>query len=172
MILVRTVILTLLAVALASDAVANQQDRVSVDGFKGVRIGMTVADASKAYGSSLTPVAPVPEDARFCYYIFPGGAIGPASFMVVDERVVRIDVTGRGFLTAAGIGVGSLESEVHEAYAGRVTVSVHPYLEPQEHYLMVEPQHGFAMIFETDGTKVTSYRAGKIAQVRWIEGCS
>lgn len=159
-----------LLAALVGMIYACEESRISVKGFKGVTIGMTVAEASEAYGSPLTGT-PAPEDQGSCYYVGPGESAGPFSFMVYDGHIARIDIDGPGILTLAGIGVGSLESEVQKAYPGKVKVSPHPYSGPEYHYLTVNPQKGFAIIFETDGKKVTSYRTGKLPQVRWIEGC-
>jgi hypothetical protein len=161
--------LLLLSALLGSSAIA--QDRISTDGFKGVRIGMTVTEASKAYGSSLKSAYPLLEEAS-CFYIFPSGIVGDVGFMVVDGHVARVDVSGPGYLTVLGVGVGSSEAEVKDAYSGRVKVSPHPYMVLDGHYMTVDAPDGRAMIFETERSKVTSFRAGRAAQVRWIEGCS
>ena len=134
-------------------------------------MGMTPEEASVAYGSSLKPPIPPDEDERSCYYLFPNGAIGPVSFMVVDGRIARVDVDESGPKTSADVGVGSSESDVKKAYPGQVKVSPHPYTAPEGHYLKVEPRDGFAILFETDGTSVTSYRAGRVPAVDYIEGC-
>jgi hypothetical protein len=132
---------------------------------------MTVEEASKAYGSPLGSVVPIHDDERSCYYVSPRDAVGRVSFMIVDERVARVDIDDPGPVTAAGVGVGSLESEVRLAYGDRVKVSPHKYTGPQGHYLTVE-QGDFAIIFETDGTGVTTFRAGKRPEVGWVERCS
>ena len=38
--------------------------------------------------------------------------------------------------------------------------------------MTVEARDGVAIIFETDGAEVTSFRAGRLPPVRWVEGCS
>lgn len=133
---------------------------------------MTRDEASAAYGSSLKPANPVSERERSCFYVFPGGKLGPISFMVFGDRIARVDITGPGPLTAVGVGVGSSEADVLEAYAGRVTLSAHKYTGPEGHYLTVELREEFAIVFETDGTRVTRYRAGRRPEVGWVEGCS
>lgn len=167
----RVLTATCLALSLACDATTGTRNRVSAEGFSGVRVGMTVEEASKACGSRLSPVVPIADDERSCYYVFPRGAVGPVSFMIVDERVARVDIDDPGPVTEADVGVGSPESEVLSAYAGRITVSPHKYTGPEGHYLTVE-QGDFVLIFETDGTQVTSYRAGKLPEVAWVERCS
>ena len=158
------------ACACALGAGADSGNGVSARGYRGVQVGVTVDAATKAFGAPLEPLREVADDERSCFCVYPDGVEGPVSFMVVEGRVARVDVDGTGPRTAAGIGVGSLESEVHDAYPDRVTASPHKYVEG--HYLTVEQSEGSLLIFETDGNRVTSYRAGKLPAVRWIEGCS
>jgi hypothetical protein len=167
----RALTATCLSLGLACTTAADPRNRVSAEGFSGVRVGMTVEEASKAYGSPLNSAVSIADDETSCYYVFPRGAVGPVSFMIVDGRVARVDIDHPGPVTEAEVGVGSLESEVQSAYAGRIKVSPHKYAGPEGHYLTVE-QGDFAIIFETDGTQVTSYRAGKLPEVAWVERCS
>lgn len=168
----QTLVLALLGFAAAIGAADNPHDRVSFEGFKGVRFGMTVTEASTAYGNRLKPYAPLAEDERSCFYVYPDGIIGPLSFMIIDDRVARVDVDGPNILTVTGVGVGSSESSVLHTYEDRVKISAHPYTGPEGHYLTVDSEDGIAIIFETDGSTVTSYRAGQYPAVRYIEGCS
>jgi hypothetical protein len=159
---------------LATLACASQpegSDRVSFQGFHGVRFGMPVKQAVDAYGSRLAPAAKVKNADRDCYYVFPQDDEGLVGFMVAEGQIARIDVTRAGALSADGFGVGSLESEVIAAYGDRVQVSPHKYTGPRGHYLTVE-QGERALIYETDGTRVISFRAGRLPEVKWVEGCS
>jgi len=132
---------------------------------------MTVPEAIAAFGSLLEPASPVPEDEGSCYFVFPHGIAGTASFMIVEGRVARIDIDGAGLFTEAGVGVGSTEADVLKAYAGRATVEPHPYTAPEGHYIAIAPERERGAIFETDGTRVLSFRVGRADAVRWIEGC-
>jgi hypothetical protein len=156
---------------LALTGCSGADDAVSIDGYAGVRIGMSVEEASTAHGAPLLPAGPV-EPGTACFEVFPGGAPGPLSFMLVDGRVARVDVRGAGPQTSTGVGVGSSEAEVQAAYPGGVQVSPHKYTGPEGHYLTVTPREGAALIFETDGSKVTRYRAGVLPPVAYVEGCS
>jgi len=112
---------------------------VSSDGYKGVRIGMSVNEASAAYGAPLEHGG-----GSDCSYVAPAGVRGFA-FLVVDGRIARVDVHEPGPRTAEGLGVGSPEADVRRAYGGRLTL---------------EPREGYAIRFESDGATVTAYRAG------------
>jgi|SRR5215471_4747075 len=94
------------------------------------------------------------------------------SWMLIEGRVARTDVGGHDFATASGARVGDSEARVLSLYKGRVTVGPHTYVE-KGHYLIVESKDGKSLlVFETDGSRVTSYRAGRAPEAGFIEGCS
>jgi hypothetical protein len=95
--------------------------------------------------------------------------------MVIDGRIARLDVRHPATVrTAEGAGIGDSEARIHPLYPGRVEVQPHKYTDG--HYLIVTPsapaESTFRMIFETDGTRVTTYRTGRLPEVGWVEGCS
>ena len=84
---------------------------------------------------------------------------------------------GSAIATVSGIHVGATEAEVKAVYSGRggsYTVQPHPYTGPEGHYLVYDAdgKGGKPLIFETDGKKVTSFRAGEENAVQAIEGCA
>lgn len=145
------------------------EPRVGFAGYRGVKVGMTPAEASRAYGEPLVAAAPPFGEASECHHLYPAGATGPASFMVFEGVVVRVEVRQDDVLTERGVGVGSSEDEVRAAYP-EATTSPHAYVDG--HYLTVTGDGGLALVFETDGERVTEYRAGRVPEVGWIEGCS
>ena len=41
------------------------------------------------------------------------------------------------------------------------------------HYLKPsDPALPYRLVFETDGERVTRYRAGRLPEVEWVEGCA
>jgi hypothetical protein len=136
-----------------------------------LRIGMTVAAASRALGARLVPVNAAGPG---CDMAEPPGAPADFSVMLIADTLVRFDILDTGTLTAEGVGVGSSEAAVFAAYPGRVTVEPHKYGGPEEHYLIVPayPDSAYAYVFETDGRKVTQWRAGRREEVAWVEGCA
>jgi hypothetical protein len=153
-------------------ACAKRADFVSPDGYLGVRIGMSIGEASRASGLALTPGIEILEDEAGCNYVSPDGFPGQFAFMVVDGRIARVDVRSEGILTTNLVGVGSSERDILNAYPGQVNTTIHPYTGPRGHYLTVDHGNGIATIFETDGQFVESYRVGSDPAVRWKEGCS
>ena len=89
--------------------------------------------------------------------------------MLVDGKVVRLDVIEAGLATAAGAKVGDTEQRVRELYPD---LRVEPHKYTDGHYLVVDSNPGRRLVFETDGARVTRYRAGAVPQVDWVEGCS
>jgi hypothetical protein len=98
---------------------------------------------------------------------------GPVLAMYVDRRLARLDVIEPGVETDAGIGVNDAVSEVLKAYGTAVVVTPHKYTyESGGQYLSVPGTEGTRLVFETDGTKVTRYRIGRMPEVEWVEGCA
>ena len=153
--------------------------RLSLDAVGPVRIGMTLQEASAAAGMPirLLDMPPGPE----CRYAVPDRASGTGdelAFMVVEGRIVRIDVGVMGadrIRTVSGIGKGNTEAEVKATYPGRIRVEPHPYT-PEGHYLVYVPSdpalRHLSLIFETANGEVLAFRAGLAEQVSWTEGCS
>jgi hypothetical protein len=94
--------------------------------------------------------------------------------MVVHDTVVRIDVDSLPVATTWGDRVGDSESAVLARHAGHVLVQPHKYTGPQGHYLIVSAADDtlHRLVLETDGQHVTTYRAGLLPYVEWVEGCS
>lgn len=152
--------------------------RLSVDGLGPVDIGMTPAEASAAAGVQIR-IDPKTDLGTGCVYARADRGPDDRMFMVVDGRIVRIDIGGRGTpsqtRTVSGIRVGATEDDVKRTYPGRITVQPHEYVSGG-HYLVYTPadpslQH-LRMLFETDGKVVTSFRAGLVNAVNATEGCA
>jgi hypothetical protein len=70
--------------------------------------------------------------------------------------------------------VGDAEASVVKRYEGRVRTTPHKYTGPVGHYLTVTapPDSAHAIVFETDGSRVVNYRAGRRSAVALVEGCA
>ena len=77
--------------------------------------------------------------------------------------------------TRSGAGNGDSEAQVQARYENRLQVSPHKYL-PGGHYLTLVPSDAadldYRVVFETDGSTVTGFHAGKLPEVELVEGCS
>jgi len=143
------------------------------EGYGPVRIGAPRAVAAVALGAPLTldTAAMISEN---CGHVRMPRGPGGVSLMIVNDTVVRVEVSERGVRTAAGDQVGDAEAEVLARYAARIRVEPHPYSGPEGHYLVV-PAVGDTtrqLILETDGQRVTRFRTGRLPEVTWMEGCA
>lgn len=145
---------------------------VTATGYGALRIGMTVANAATALNS------PIPSTVGLdtaCAYVHLASAPPGMRIMVAGGTVARIEIDSSSIATGLGARVGDSEARVLELYGSRVKVEPHKYL-PNGHYLVVAPipptDSAYRLIFETDGSRVTAYRAGRLPQVEWVERCA
>ena len=149
----------------------SPSSRVSTAGLGPVKVGMTKGQAERAGGTRLIWSG---RAIRGCRYLRPLDRSIRASFMVVNRRIARVDVASRGIRTVSGFRVGDDEQAIREHFGHRLHVSRHEYL-PRGRYLEVIPrerrERNRRVIFETDGERVTYIRAGRLPEVRYVEGC-
>lgn len=141
------------------------------DGLGQVQIGMQLDEAVNMGLLSENPNLK-PE----CDYVFPAVGAGipeGVSVLVVRGSLARIDVDTGAVTTAEGAKIGDTEERLRSLYGADLQVSPHKYIE-KGHYLMVlgdSASAGKALVFETDGQKVTMFRGGRLPEVRWQEAC-
>jgi hypothetical protein len=154
--------------------------RLGLQSIGPVLVGMTLAEASTSAKTPIHASSGAAVDDACSYARADSGPPGVA-FMVTAGRIVRIDVlpsppeaSAPTVTTISGVHVGSTEQQVRDAYLGRITVQAHPYLQTG-HYLVYSPEDpalkGYGLVFETDGSVVTSFRAGEIGPVQLKERC-
>ena len=142
--------------------------RVEPGGYGPVRIGMNLADASRAREHNLNP-GPLDEDGRRCFYgrTVQEPVLRDVGFMFVDGRLARIDVQGDQVRTPEGVGVGTAEEELLRLFT-QAELTAHPYSEGK---LVIVLNGDAGYVFETDGKVVKRYRAGAAGPIQWSEGC-
>ncbi len=116
-------------------------------------------------------VTPAAGDA--CHYTVPAGAPAMLRFMAESGRVVRVDVDSAGVASDRGARVGMSESEIARLYPEGLRTMPHKY-DTAGHYLVFTPpgaDSGFRVVFETDGRRVTTWRAGVEPAVEYVERC-
>ena len=93
--------------------------------------------------------------------------------MIENGRFVRYDVGNADMVAPGGGKVGLTGDEIRALYPGRVEARPHKYVEGGQ-YLRVPASEGSGwLVFETDAAgRVTSWRAGVVPQVDYIEGCA
>jgi hypothetical protein len=163
--------------ALATTASAMAQEaswRVEPDAFGPARIGMTQKELETALDQRLKAVYPYVEKKRTCYYLYFRRQTAGVSFMMLQDRLARINVINtKQVSTAAGAKVGDSERRIKMLYGDALTITPHYYIRPKGHYLTVlseDRRHGIQ--FESDGTRVVSYSSGARNTLKLVEGCS
>lgn len=142
---------------------------VSPTGAGDVRIGMRFGELAPL----LEPGADTAALGDACGYLRIVGAPDGTRFMAEGRRLVRIEVHGGPTPTAEGARVGDTESRILSLYPG---AERQPHKYTDGYYLVhraappADTLHGY--VFETDGERVTTYRAGIAPQLHYVEGCS
>jgi hypothetical protein len=144
---------------------------ISTVGLDEVHFGMTLDAAQEAAGSELV-TAGTREPS--CFLASPAEGPDGVTFLFSDGTVERVDVSAGPIATRSGAKVGSTEAQVRELYGDQIEVQ--PRADGQPGNLLVfvprdEADRNFRLVFTTDGTTVTSYRAGRVPQVLAPTGC-
>lgn len=142
---------------------------VSLTGAGAFTPGMPLAAARSRIPNLEAPAAP----AEGCDYASIAGTDRKLSFLIVDDKLARFDVSTTDVATDLGIRIGDSEAKVKAAYGANVIVQPHKYTNGR--YLIVNNPADtmIALVFETDSTSnVTRYRLGTKPVVQWVEGCS
>ncbi len=150
------------------DEVSNGDNVVTFNSFGKVKTGMTVAQASQALGTKLTGE---PDAGIDCYYVNPKQGFKGVRFMITKGTIARIEIESKEYATDKGAKIGDTEAKIKSLYKG---VQVYPqkYDEKKNDMEVHSDDKQYLIIFETDGKRVTGFRAGKAEEVGYVEGCS
>jgi hypothetical protein len=145
---------------------------LSEDGLGQIQIGMNLVDAVNMGLLNENPTMN-----KECDFVFPAVGAGipdGVSVMVIKGKIARIDVDTGSVTTEDGAKIGDSEDRIKSIYGDEVKVEPHKYIEGG-HYMTVvgdSASAGKALMFETDGKRVTMFRGGRLPEVKWVEGCS
>jgi hypothetical protein len=141
--------------------------QVTPDGIGSVKVGMTVAEAESAAGVDLVGGKPNPGG----YTVQPKDS-PKVIFLVVYDRIARVDVGDRQITTQCGAKLGDSEAKIKALYPG-IQVTPHKYVQGWHRLTLIPKDSSYSnyrIVFETDGHYVTLFRAGKIPEVEYVEG--
>jgi len=144
----------------------SDSSTVTTAGIGPLTFGMTVALAQPAIGTRLLTEsggAPFGE----CYYVKPEK--GPAGvFMMVSKSTIeRVDIRSGNVKTRSGLGVGTTLDQLKTALKDQLQINGNTAV-----FVPTSANDAnYRVIFETDGAKVLTYRAGKVPEVSNPVGC-
>jgi hypothetical protein len=149
----------------------DSSSSVSTVGIDVVNFGMTVTQAEAALQGSLIPVAEPIDDE--CYLVRPGGGPSGVELTVSEGTIERVDVTTDIITTRSGAGVGMSEEDLFALFGERLTST--PTAAGGNTIVFTPSDPGdaaFRVIFESDGTAVTSFRSGRVLHIEPTTPCS
>jgi hypothetical protein len=144
---------------------------LSEEGLGQIQIGMTLDDAV-----NMGLLNERPEMKSACDFVYPAVGAGipfGVNVMVVKGKIARIDVDTGMVTTEDGAKIGDTEDRIRSIYGDELKVRPNKYIEGG-HYMTVmgdSARAGKAIVFETDGKRVTMFRAGRVPEVEWVDGC-
>lgn len=142
------------------------------DGLGPIQVGMTLAEAV-----NMGLLNENPNMKKECDFVFPAVGAGVpdnVGVMIVRGKVARIDIDTGSVTTEDGAKIGDTEDKIKSIYNGDLQIEPHKYV-TGGHYMIVmgdSASAGKAIVFETNGKVVTNFRAGRLPEVKWVEGCS
>ena len=143
---------------------------VSTVGIDALTFGMTLNQATSALGAEFVPVSE-PVDATCDTYIPAGGPAG-VILTVTEGTIERVDVTNDMITTRSGAGVGMSEQGLTDLFGDRLTTAVRQGGGNTITFTPADASDAeFRVIFETDGSVVTTFRSGRLPQVAPFNPC-
>ncbi|MCU0547426.1 MAG: hypothetical protein MUE44_35570 [Oscillatoriaceae cyanobacterium Prado104] len=172
------VVVSVWATSASGQAKLTERSKLALDGIGPIRIGMTVAEASRAAGMRLIKTLSAGRTEEYCAYFEAQGGPKGISFMVISDRITRIDINNKRVTTIKGAKIGDTEDKIFSLYPGQIQATRHPYQGRSPYngkYLTFVPKDAtdknYRIIFETSKNRVERFRSGKLPEVEAIEGC-
>lgn len=149
----------------------DNNSSVSTVGLDEVRFGMTISQAEEAARVCLVAEG---EAVRACHYVRPVGGPDGVGFMVTEGTIERVDIIAEGLTTRSGAGIGTTEQQILELFGAKIETRPNPL--GVGNWLLFIPtdtdDQQFRVIWEVDEAGETSaFRAGRLPQVEWANGC-
>lgn len=159
---------------LPADPKISAEDTVTTGGLGPVRIGMNPQEANVAVGYGLAVDQFISGN---CYYLSPEPVLEDVGFMVNNGTIARVDIySGSDVTTRSGARVGMTEQQILDLFGEKIQEAPHEYITGGKYLIFVpvdERDKNFRVVFETDANGiVVTYRAGRVPEVLWIEGCA
>ena len=150
----------------------DSSDKLSTVGLGSLYFGMDPDQAAEAVSTQWT--GGQEDGTPQCYLLAPANGPNGVVFTVFNSAIERVDIANPSITTRSGASVGSTEAQLHELFGARLLVT--PYADGSGNSIQYVPVDesdiDYRVIFETDGTSVTSIRAGRLPAVAPGEPCT
>lgn len=157
----------LLAAGFSCNLQAQEPWVVRYEGLGPVRIGMSKARLTALLHEKLKEAD---DGSDSCYYL-ESSKHPDLRFMMVDNKLARIDVEKRGVTASTGLRVGDTEKQTFSAYGSDLKVEPHKYID-DGHYLTSRSKSGrYGIRFESEKGKIIAFYAGTFEAIQYVEGC-
>ncbi len=158
---------------------ANAQDRLTekskvfINGMGPVKVGMSLAEASKATGLAFIETE---ERLGDCSQISPKGSPKGVSFMVINGYISRVDIyENKRITTVKGAKIGDKKAIIFSLYKGQIR-ETNSETSADTKLLIFTPKEqkdkNYRLIFEIYKNRVKGFRSGKLPAVEYSEGCA
>jgi hypothetical protein len=173
--LIGTIALVLIWVtSVSAQQQLTERSKLAIDGIGPIRVGMTVAEASRS--AELTLVKSSTLNRLFCTYLEAQGGPKGINFMVENDRIVIVyNSSNNQVTTIKGAKIGDTEERIFALYPGQIQATKSPRSPKENKYLTFVPidaaDKNYRMIFEMSNHRVINFRSGKLPEVRDVEHC-
>jgi hypothetical protein len=159
----------IVAALLPGLSLAAEPWTLSTQGYGPIRHGMTRADAERLMDTPLRTQDNSPLDAG-CDYLYPVKGHKGISFMVLNGRITRVNVTTKDVATRTGARVGDSVAKLHSLFGSSLEIETHKYDASGKYFYIWESSRKRGEKFEVIGGRVKSIYAGDDS-IDLVEGC-
>jgi hypothetical protein len=142
---------------------------ISTTGLDAVIFGMTVPQAEDAAGTRLLPDTAIATTVD-CAVVRPEGGPDGVSFTVSKGTIERVDIAAPAKIkTRSGAGLATTVAQLQTLYGARLAAA-----DGTTTYVFTPADAAdavYRVVFDTDGTTVTGFRAGRTALVQPATPC-
>ena len=169
--------------ATATASVPSTTPVLTSDGYGPLRIGMSLAEVTAAYGPKANADSVGGPDPAQCDQFHPARAPEGMLVMLENGRLTRITLIRESRIkTDRGIGLGDTSAAVLAAYGTAARVSPHKYVDAPASYITVwtrnapaaesaVPPSARGLVFEIDARERVNFIHGGGPSIQYVEGC-
>ncbi|MBE9144062.1 hypothetical protein IQ236_12630 [Planktothrix mougeotii LEGE 06226] len=156
-----------------AQAKLTEQSKVSIYGIGPVSVGMTIAETSSAAGTPL--IKTTSHGARLgCFYYEPQGGPEGVSFMAINGRIARVDVSNERITTVSGAKIGDTLDRIYSLYPGQIQITDITSGGRVRYFAFVPTSvedKNYRLLFGMIQGSVRFFIAGQLPEVEYPEEC-